>query len=158
MPAVAAFVAGPRRLRILVIIAVVALCTLTFVGWFALPRNIRQLFTVSQLLTLLGVLALLVGVIVGVAASSVRADESGLQIRNGLHSYQVPWGRVHKIIFRSGDPWAQLLLIPADGSEFKVDLDAEKRLLMGIQAVDGDRAQQAVEELRRRHRQFLAAR
>ena len=152
-----AFVVWPHRLRTLVVITVVGLCTLTFVGWFSLPRDVRQLFTVSQLLTLLGVLALLVGVIVAVAASSVRADETGLQIRNGLHSYQVPWSRVHKIIFRSGDPWALLLLIPADGSEFSVDLDAEKRLLMGIQAVDGDRARQAVEELRRRHRHFLAA-
>jgi asparagine N-glycosylation enzyme membrane subunit Stt3 len=158
MPAVAAFVTWPRRLRILAVVTVVALCTLTLVGWFALPRDIRQLFTVSQLLTLLGVLALLVGVIVAVAASSVRADETGLWIRNGLRSYQVPWGRVHKIIFRSGDPWAQLLLTPADGSEFQVDLDAEKRLLMAIQAVDGERAQRSVEELRRRHRQFLAAR
>jgi hypothetical protein len=157
MPAVAAYVAGPRRVRIFALVTTAALCSLTVVGWFALPPDIRQLFTVFQLLTLLGVLALLVGVIVGVAASSVRADESGLQIRNGLRTYQVPWSRVHKIIFRNGDPWAQVLLRPADGSEFQVDLDAEKRLLMGIQAVDGDRARQAVEELRRRHRQFLAS-
>jgi hypothetical protein len=142
----------------LAVVTVVALCTLTFVGWFALPRNIRQLFTVSELLTLLALLGLLVGVIVAVAASSVRADEAGLEIRNGLHRYRVPWGHVHKIIFRGGDPWAQLLLRPADGSEFRVDLDAEKRLLMGIQAVDGERAKQAVEELRRRHREFLATR
>jgi hypothetical protein len=158
MPAVAAFVASPRRLRMLAVVTVVVLCTLTFVGWFALPRSIRQLFTVSELLTLLALLGLLVGVIVAVAASSVRADEAGLQIRNGLHRYSVPWCRVHKIIFRGGDPWAQLLLRPADGSEFRVDLDAEKRLLMGIQAVDGERAKQAVEELRRRHREFLATR
>ena len=143
-------------MRTLAIVAVVALCSLTLLGWFALPRDIRHLFTVSQLLTLLALLALLVGVIVALAASSVRADETGLRIRNGLHSHQVPWGRVHKIIFRSGDPWAQLLLRPADGSRFTADLDAEKCLLMGIQAVDGERAQQAVEELRRRHREFLS--
>jgi hypothetical protein len=158
MPSVAAFIAWPRRLRTLAVVTVAVLCTVTFVGWFALPRNIRQLFTVSELLTLLALLGLLVGVIVAVAASSVRADEAGLQIRNGLHRYRVPWARVHKIIFRSGDPWAQLLLRPADGSEFRIDLDAEKRLLMGIQAVDGERARQAVEELRRRHREFLATR
>jgi asparagine N-glycosylation enzyme membrane subunit Stt3 len=158
MPAVGVFVARPRRLRIIVLVATVALCSLTALGWLVLPPNIRGLFTVSQLLTLLGVLALLVGVLVAVSASSVHADETGLQIRNGLRSHQVPWGRVHKIIFRSGDPWAQLLLLPDDGTEFQVDLDAEKRQLMGIQAVDGIRAQQAIEELRRRHRQFLAAR
>src|SRR4029453_18959302 len=104
-------------------------------GWFALPPNIRELFTVSQVLTLLGVLALLVGVVVAVAASFVRADETGLQIRNGLRRHQVPWDRVHKIIFRTGGPWAQLLLTPDDGTEFEVDLDAEKRQLMGIQTV-----------------------
>jgi Bacterial PH domain len=158
MPSVAAFIAWPRRLRALAVVTVAVLCTVTFVGWFALPRDIRQLFTVSELLTLLALLGLLVGVIVAVAASSVRADEAGLQIRNGLHRYRVPWARVHKIIFRSGDPWAQLLLRPADGSEFRIDLDAEKRLLMGIQAVDGERARQAVDELRRRHREFLATR
>jgi hypothetical protein len=157
MPTLGVFVAWPRRLRIIVLVATVALCSLTTLGWFALPPNIRGLFTVSQLLTLLGVLALLVGGLVAMAASFVRADETGLQIRNGLRSHQVPWGRVHKIIFRSGDPWAQLLLLPDDGTEFQVDLDAEKRQLMGIQAVDGARAQQAIEELRRRHRQFLAA-
>jgi hypothetical protein len=154
MPAVTTFVAWPRRLRVFVVVTATTLCTLTLVGWFALPPDIRGLFTVSQRLTLLAVLALLVGVIVAVAASSVRADETGLHIRNGLRSYQVPWGRVHKIIFRRGDPWAQLLLTPADGGEFTVDLDAEKHQLMGIQAVDGARAQQAVEELRRRHRQY----
>ena len=152
MPAVGVFVAWPHRLRIFVLLTTVVLCSLTVVGWFALPRDIRELFTVSQLLTLLGVLALLVGVTVAVAASSVRADETGLQIRNGLRTHQVPWTCVHKIIFRKGDPWAQLLLLPADGGEFEVDLDAEKRQLMGIQAVDGIRAQRAVEELRRRHR------
>ena len=157
MPAVAAFHVWPRRSRILALATTSALCLLTIVGWFALPPDIRELFTVFQVLTLLGVLAVLVGVILGVAASSVRADETGLQIRNGLRTYHVPWSRVHKIILRRGDPWAQLLLRPADGSEFRVDLDAEKRPLMGIQAVDGDRARQAVEELRRRHRQFLAS-
>ena len=156
MPAVTAFVAWPRRLRVFVIVTTTVLCSFAVVWWFALPPDIRELFTVSQRLTLLAVLALLVVVIVAVAASSVRADETGLQIRNGLRTYQVPWGRVHKIIFRRGDPWAQLLLTPADGGKFTVDLDAEKCQLMAIQAVDGVRAQQAVDELRRRLQQYRA--
>ena len=161
MPAVAGdppvFVAWPRRLRIFGLAIAAVLFASATAGWFALPAELRVLFTLSQRLTLLALLALLVGVIVAVATSSVRADETGLQIRNGLRTHQVPWGRVHKIIFRKGDPWAQLLITPADGSRFEVDIDADKRQLMGIQAVDGDRAQQAVEELKRRHRQFLAS-
>ena len=93
---------------------------------------------------------MLVLVIVAVAASYVRADADGLRIRNGLRDPPGAVGRVHKILLRRGDPWAQLLLTPADGGAFEVDLDAEKRQLMGIQAGDGVRAQQAVEELRRR--------
>ena len=152
------FVAWPHRLRIFGFAIILALCGFTAFWWFALPTEIRDLFTVSQRLTLLGVLALLVGVVVAVATSSVRADTEGLRIRNGLRRHTVPWPRVHKIIFRSGDPWAQLLLVPDDGRVFEVSLDAEKRQLMGIQAVDGAQAQAAVEELRRRHRRFLAAR
>ena len=112
---------------------------------------------VVAVVTLLGVLALLVGVMVALAASSVRADGDGLRIRNGLRTHTVPWSRVHKVIFRNGDPWAQLLLTPADGGPFSADLDAEKRQLMGIQAVDGPRAQSAVAELRRRHRAYAGS-
>ena len=75
--------------------------------------------------------------IVAAAASYVRADAEGLRFRNGLRSHQVPWARVHKIMLRRGDPWAMLLMTPADGRAFSVDLDAEKRQLMGIQAGDG---------------------
>jgi asparagine N-glycosylation enzyme membrane subunit Stt3 len=152
------FVAWPHRLRIFGFVITAALCALTAFWWFALPADIRVLFTLSQRLTLLAVLALLVGVIVAVATSSVRADAEGLRIRNGLRRYAVPWSRVHKIIFRSGDPWAQLLLVPDDGRVFEVSLDAEKRQLMGIQAVDGASAHAAVEELRRRHRAYSRSR
>ncbi len=159
MPAVAGdppvFVAWPRRLRIIGLAIAAVLCAATAVGWFALPAELRSLFTLSQRLTLLGLLALLIGVVVAVAASTVRADADGLRIRNGLRTHAVPWPQVHKILFRSGDPWAQLLLVPDDGRPFEVSLDAEKRQLMGIQAVDGARAHAAVEELRRRHQAYL---
>ena len=158
MPAVAGgqsvFVAWPRRLRVFGLIVAAVLCVLTALGWLALPPELRAQFTVSQRLTLLALLGLLVGVIVAIAASTVRADAAGLQIRNGLRRHDVPWSRVHKIIFRSGDPWAQLLLVPDDGQPFEVSLDAEKRQLMGIQTVDGARAHAAVAELRRRHRDY----
>ena len=144
------FVARPHKLRVLVVIAAGVLCGLTALGWFALPVEIRVLFSLSQRLTLIAVLAALLLVIVAAAASYVEADAEGLRFRNGLRSHQVPWDRVHKIILRRGDPWAMLLLTPADGREFNVDLDAEKRQLMGIQAGDHALADQAVEELRRR--------
>ena len=91
------------------------------------------------------------------ASSYVRADSTGLRYRNGLRVHAVPWARVHKIILRQGDPWALLLMTPADGQPFEADLDAERRQLMGIQRVDGKLATAAVNELRLRHRRFLEA-
>ena len=152
------YVARPHRVRVIAIIATLALCLLTAIGWFLLPAEVRGLFTLSQRLTLLGVLALLVVGMMALASSYVRADASGLRIRNGLRVHAVPWGSVHKIILRPGDPWALLLITPADGRPFQADLDAEKRQLMGIQTVDGLLAKAAVNELRGRHRRFLEAR
>ena len=150
------YVARPHRVRVITIVATLALCTLTHRLVLA-TGEIRALFTLSQRLTLLGVLAMLVLGMVALASSYVRADATGLRIRNGLRVYAVPWARVHKIILRPGDPWALVLLTPADGRPFEADFDAEKRQLMGIQAVDRRLATAAVNELRVRHRRFQAA-
>jgi len=152
------YVARPHRVRVITIIATLALCLLTAIGWFLLPTEVRVLFTLSQRLTLLGVLALLIVGMVALASSYVRADANGLRIRNGLRVHAVPWGRVHKIILRPGDPWALLLITPEDGRPFEADIDAEKRQRMGVQTVDGALAKAAVNELRGRHRRFLEAR
>ena len=151
------YLARPQRVRVIAIIATLVLCLMTAIGWFLLPAEIRALFTLSQRVTLLGVLALLIAGMMALASSYVRADANGLRIRNGLRVHAVPWGRVHKIILRSGDPWALLLIIPPDGRPFEADIDAEKRQLMGIQTVDGPFAKAAVNELRGRHRRFLQA-
>ncbi len=150
-PPVEPVVYGPRRLRVVGVVIAVALVALTFYGWFALPQEIRVLFSFSQLLTLLGVLGVLVLVILGVAASSVRADAAGLRVRNGLRVHHVPWARVHRVMLRPGDAWAFALLRPEDpAAAFTPDLDTQKRYLVGIQAGDGAYAQEAVAELRRR--------
>jgi hypothetical protein len=146
----------PRRLRVLAVVMSVALCTVVAVGWFALPLSLRSTFTLSQRLTLLALLAVLELVMISIAASYVRADDDGLRLRNGLRSHVVPWSRVHKIMLRPGDPWAIVLLLPEGGGAFQVDLDAEKRQLMGIQANDGESSRRAVEALRQRHRRVLS--
>ena len=144
----------PRRLRVVAIVIAALLTAATLYGWFALPREIRVLFTTSQLLTLLGLLAMLLLVMLALAFSFVRADGQGLRFRNGVRTHQVPWHRVHKVILRRGDPWAILLLTPADGRPFTADLDAEKHQLMALQYGDGPAAQLGVEELRRRQRYY----
>ena len=151
------YVVRPRRVRIIAIVSSLALCILAAIGWLLLPAEVRALFPLSHRLGLLGILAFPIAVMAVLASSYVRADRSGLRIRNALRVYAMPWERVHKIILRPGDPWAQLLLKPADGRPFEADLDADKRQLMGIQTVDGPLAVAAVNELRVRHRRFLEA-
>ncbi|GAB2597752.1 PH domain-containing protein [Microlunatus antarcticus] len=149
---------APRRLRVVGVVVAVALVALTFYGWFALPREVRVLFTVSQLLTLLGFLAALVLTVLGVAASSVRADADGLRVRNGLRVHHEPWSRVHQVVLRPGDAWAFALMRPEGGpeGEFTADMDTRKRYLVGIQAGDGAYAREAVVELKRRLAQARA--
>ena len=156
-PEVRPVVFKPRRLRVAGALISAGLVAATFYGWFALPLEIRVLFTVSQLLTLLAFLAALVLVVLGVAASSVRADAEGLRVRNGLRVHLVPWSRVHRIVMRPGDAWAFALLVPEEsadetssGDTYTADLDTQKRFLVGIQSGDGAYAQEAVAELRRR--------
>ncbi len=144
----------PRRLRVVATSFSAALVLLTLVGWLALPSAIRVLFTLSQRLTLLALLGLLVAVMVALAASVVRADAEGMRVRNGLRTHLIPWDRVHQIVLRRGDPWAFVLLTPADGTPFRADLDAEKRQLMALQYGDGAAAQLGAEELRRRQRYY----
>lgn len=142
----------PRRLRVAGGLISAGLVAATFYGWFALPREVRVLFTVSQLLTLLAFLGVIVLVVLGVAASSVRADADGLRVRNGLRVHHVAWGRVHRIVMRPGDAWAFALLRHEGASDepFSADLDTQKRYLVGIQSGDGAYAKEAVSELRRR--------
>lgn len=144
----------PRRLQLICGIIGSALCLLFVVGWFALPLSLRETFTTFQRLTLLIFLAAIVFVIAAMAASSVTASAEGLKIRNGLRTHWVGWERVHKIILRPGDPWAFALIKPADGAPFEIDLDAEKRQLMGIQSSEGERATAAVEQLQSRLHHF----
>jgi Bacterial PH domain len=153
-PAEDAYTARPRRLQVITGAFGIALVALAAVGWYALPSTIQVLFTFSQLLTLLVILASILFVMGVIASSYVRADSSGLQLRNGLRTHVIPWSRVHKILLRRGDPWAFVLLRPTDGRPFEVDLDADKQMLMGIIATEGAAAHLAVEELRQRHRRY----
>lgn len=148
------YTARPRRLRLIIGFFGTVLLLLAAFGWFALPSSIRGLFTLSQRLTLLVILSLIILVIGIIAASYVRADANGLRLRNGLRTHVVPWSRVHKILLRRGDPWAFVLLRPEGGRPFEADLDAEKRILMGILATEGAAARQAVDELRQRLRRY----
>lgn len=152
-PAPTPVVYRPRRLIVLGTVATLCLLGLTLFGWFALPVGLRAQFTLSQIVTLLIILFGLVAGIVIIASSNVRADAEGLRIRNGLGRHRIAWSQVHKFLLRPGDPWA-IVLIKPDDRPFEVDLDAEKRQLMGIQAGDEPAASIAIADLTERQRRF----
>jgi hypothetical protein len=145
----------PRRLRLAAASFSASLSAASAFGWVLLPQSLRDTFSLSQRVTLLLILAGLIGAMVALASSSVRVDADGMRVRNGLRTHLVGWDQVHKILLRRGDPWAIALIKPED-RPFEVDLDAEKRQLMGIQASDSERSAAAVADLRRRHQEYRA--
>ena len=78
-----------NRLRLLVVVAALALVALSFVFWVALPANLKAEFTLSQAVTLLLILGLFVAALLVVGNGVVRADADGLCVRNGLRVHQV---------------------------------------------------------------------
>jgi hypothetical protein len=138
-----------NRLRLFVMISALGLVALSFLFWVALPANLKAEFTVSQAVTLLLILGLFVFALLVVGNGVVKADADGLYFRNGLSRHRYPWARIHRIILRPGDAWAQVLLIPTD-RPVEVAADLDHRMLMGIQRSDGAYATEAVEDLNRR--------
>lgn len=131
----------PRRLRIVGAIFAGALVIVVIVGWIALPPHLKALFTPFQLITLLAVLVVIVGMITGLALSSVRADQQGIWLRNGLSVRRFDWSEIHRIVYLDGNPWPTLHVGDPD--------DPRRQMVLGIQRSDGARAVRAVAELRR---------
>ncbi|MGO1975340.1 MAG: PH domain-containing protein [Propionibacteriaceae bacterium] len=144
----------PRKLRIVGALLGGLLTVFYLVGWLLLDPSIRARVSISQALTLVLILALILFILAALAASSVRADEHGLVIRNGLAVHRVEWWRVHKFLLRPGDPWGVVLLKPEDGSPIETNLDTDKLQMMGIQNGDGDLAKSSMQTLRAVHRRY----
>jgi len=138
-----------NRLRFFVMVAALGLVGLSFVFWVALPANLKAEFTLSQAVTLLLILGAFVFALLVVGNGVVKADADGLYFRNGLSRHRYAWSRVHRVVMRPGDAWAQVLLIPTD-RPVEVAADLDHRMLMGIQKSDGAYATEAVEDLNRR--------
>jgi hypothetical protein len=72
----------------------------------------------------------------------VRADAEGIEVRNVILGRRFNWHEVLSVSFPDGASWARLEL-PED----------EYYSVMAVQAVDRERAVEAVRALRRLHRQ-----
>lgn len=112
--------------------------------WLALPADIRQQLVggVDMVMTAVVLLAIVIFVMF-LSLSSVRADEKGVTIVNGPVRHSYPWHEIVDVRFREGDPWAYIYTIHTDR-----DGEPQRRMMMAIQAPDGDRARLQAARLR----------
>lgn len=132
------FRAAPRMLRRQAALWTVVLGGGAVFGFYALPANVRALFTGLQIGTLAFFVVFMLGIVWVVAVGYVRAGPQGMRFRNGLRTREVPWSDVASIRYAPADHWAFV--------EFR---DGTDRPLLGIQRSDGGYAEDAVAALRK---------
>ena len=113
------------------------LLALVVVVWVALDAEIRAQFTTFQRITLVLMGVLLFGVYNALVRSRVSATDAGLTVVNGYRKRSYEWSQVIGVSLRRGAPWGTLDL--SDGTTIS---------LIGVQGSDGDRARQAIREIR----------
>ncbi|RSM37344.1 PH domain-containing protein [Amycolatopsis balhimycina DSM 5908] len=132
----------PRRAMIMCSVLAVALLA-AFVVVAVLLRNgdtgVR--FQRSDQAAMVGIGILLSAGVMLFSIARVRADAEGIEVRNVLITRRFAWSEVLSVSFPDGASWARLELP-----------DDEYHAVMAIQAVDRDRAVEAVRALRKLHR------
>ena len=131
-------VVRPRRISIYGAVAATAvLATMIVVGVLLRGAADGVSFRVADQVGLIGVGVLGAGAIMLVARPRLRADASGMWVRNVLGETYFPWPVVVRIAFPEGSHWAQVVL--ADDEAFP---------LTAIQAMDKQRAVTALKAVR----------
>lgn len=128
----------PFGARLMGTVLGVMLVALVLTVWIALGPEIRGKFTGFQegTLVFLGLIAL--GVWFGLMRCRVSVDERGVTVVNGYRRRDFAWSQLIAVNLRRGAPWAGIDL--SDGTSISA---------LAIQGSDGQRARQAVVELRR---------
>lgn len=142
----AQLVIRPRRSLLTASVLSAVLLVAAGVGWVALPTDVRDLFTPVQLLTLALFVLVMLGLMMSIGLSYVRADATGLTFRNGLRTHHLDWSEVSAFRFTENDPWAYVL----------TDGDPDQRPLLGLQRTDQARAEAAFTALEAAWRQAVA--
>jgi hypothetical protein len=106
-------------------------------AWVAVGSDVRARVSFFQDATLVAIAALAVGAAWALVRCRVTATGAGLEVVNGFRTHHYEWAEVLGVHMPAGAPFPTLDL--ADGTS---------RPTLGIQASDGDRARQAVRELR----------
>jgi hypothetical protein len=132
----------PKRVRVVCAVAAVAIVTMfTIIGIALTGAGFRT----SDKWAMIG-LGLIFGAgIMVIARPSVRADSESIKVQNIIGGYELPWQVVRKVRFDRGQPWVYL------------DLEDDDTVaVLAVQAVDKERALEAVRHLRSLHAQRRA--
>ncbi len=142
------FTYAPRRLRLICQALAVAVLGVFGAVALVLPRGASdaQVFKTADQIAFFGIGVLLAGAVLVLTRFRVRADPSGVWVRNALGERFFPWAAVVEVDLPDGGTWAQLMLP-----------DDETVALLAIQISDGDVAIDALITLRRLLRESRGA-
>jgi hypothetical protein len=132
----------PRRAMIMCsVLAVALLAVFVVVAVLLRTGDTGVRFQRSDQAAMVGIGILLACGVMLFAIARVRADAEGIEVRNVLITRRFAWSDVLSVSFPDGASWARLELP-----------DDEYQAVMAVQAVDRDRAVEAVRALRKLHR------
>ena len=127
----------PLGVRLAVVFFGGLLAVVCVAGWVAVGADVRAKVTVYQQATVVLFVLMALAIAWGLYRCRVTATSSGLEVVNGYRTHHYEWPEVLAVHMPPGAPFPTLDL--ADGTS---------RPTFGIQSSDGDRARQAVRELR----------
>ncbi len=131
----------PRRLFVISWVGAVAIVVLfTAIALVLRNTDTGVFFRTADQVAMILIGVFIAGGILLVARPRVRADAAGIEVRNILLTRRLPWGEVERVAFPDGASWARLDLP-----------DYEYLPVMAVQAVDGQRAVDAIRRLRALH-------
>jgi hypothetical protein len=131
----------PRKTMIVAwVCAVVVFALFVVVAVLLRTAETGVFFRLADQIAMAAIGALIAGGVLLLARPRVRADAEGIEVRNVLLTRRFAWGDVLSVTFPDGASWARLELP-----------DDEYYSVMAVQAVDRQRAVEAVRALRRLH-------
>lgn len=130
----------PRKMRIVAwILAVFIVVAMVVVGLLLKQSSTGALtFRTSDQVAMIGLGVIIAGGVLILTRPYVRADAATVEIRNFGGPKRIPWQVVRGVRFSDASPWATLELE-----------DDDAITMLAIQAVDGERAADATEGIRR---------
>jgi uncharacterized integral membrane protein len=134
-------VVRPRKVLIVAWVGAVLIVVL-FVAIAIVLRTVQTgvFFRFADQVSLVVLGLFIAGGLLLVARPRVRADAEGIEVRNILVTRRLPWALVLRVAFPDGASWARL------------DLPDDEYLpVLAIQAVDGQRAVDAITRVRALH-------